>query len=201
MEIPAFPFLLNFTPPLLHSEGVKFIIYDIEATCWEGRPPGMVQETLEIGACALDAYGRITGQFSRLIKPVIHPQMSHFCRNLTSISQVDVNRAQDFKRVVAEFKDWIGVDYEDYLLASWGDFDEEQLRADCRLHRMDDYWLDEHIDLKEQYREIRKLPKKRGLKSAVKHEGYFWEGEEHRALPDAQNTAKIFQALIDMWRY
>lgn len=161
----------------------------------------MVQETLEIGACALDSFGRVNGQFSRLIKPVLHPQMSHFCRKLTNISQMEVNRARDFSRVIGEFMDWIDVDREEYLLASWGNFDKVQLMADCRLHRLDDYWLDDHIDLKEQYREIRKLPKKRGLKSAVKHEGFLWEGEEHRALPDAQNTAKVFQALIDMWRY
>ncbi len=161
----------------------------------------MVQETLEIGACALNSYGQVTGSFSRLIKPVLHPRMSHFCQNLTKIPQAEVNRARDFRRVAEEFMDWIGVEEEDYLLASWGSFDPEQLRADCRLHRMEDYWLDPHINLKAQYREIRKLPKKRGLKSAVKHEGFFWEGPEHRALPDAENTVKIFQALIDVWRY
>ena len=69
------------------------------------------------------------------------------------------------------------------------------------MHKLEDYWLDEHIDLKNQYQEIKGLPKKRGLKSAVKHEGYEWEGEQHRALTDAKNTAKVFQSLIDMWRY
>jgi len=192
---------MNFRPPFPHSPYVKFIIYDIEATCWEGRPPGMVQETIEIGACELDAYGRYLGSFSRLIKPVMHPQLSHFCRKLTKIPQADINRSRDFKRVIQEFQDWIGVGYDDYLLASWGDFDPEQLSADCRLHRLDDYWLDDHIDLKAQYRDIKGLPKKRGLKSAVKKEGFTWEGEEHRALPDAKNTARLFQAMIDEWRY
>jgi inhibitor of KinA sporulation pathway (predicted exonuclease) len=180
---------------------VKFIIYDIEATCWEGRPPGMVQETIEIGAIEIDRYGQVGGHFSRLIRPVMHPTLSLFCRQLTQIDQVEVNRARDFSRVIDEFQDWIGVDDDEYLLASWGDFDPEQLAADCRLHNIDDYWLDEHINLKAQYREIRGLPKKRGLKSAVKHEGYEWEGEQHRALTDARNTAKVFLSLIDMWRY
>jgi len=185
----------------VHFYNVKFIVYDIEATCWEGRPPGMIQETLEIGACAIDRYGNIEGYFSRLIKPVMHPKMSHFCQRLLKIDQREVNRARDFKRVIQEFQDWIGVDEDEYLLASWGDFDREQLMADCRLHRLEDYWLDEHIDLKKQYQEIKNLPKKRGLKSAVKHEGYEWEGEQHRALVDAQNTAKIFRGMIDMWRF
>lgn len=180
---------------------MKFIIYDIEATCWEGRPPGMIQETIEIGACEVDRYGQVQDYFSRLIRPVIHPTLSHFCRKLTKIDQVELNRARDFSRVIDDFQDWIGVDDDDYLLASWGNFDPEQLRADCRLHKTDDFWLDEHINLKAQYRDIKGLPKKRGLKAAVKHEGYEWEGEQHRALIDARNTVKVFQSLIDMWRF
>lgn len=180
---------------------VKFIIYDIEATCWAGRPPGMTQETIEIGACALDRYGVRTSSFSKLIKPTLHPRLSLFCRDLTGIEQTELNRAGDFRRVIREFQEWIGVDEEDYLLASWGDFDPQQLRVDCKFHKIDDYWLDEHINLREQYQQIRKLPKKRGLKAAVKHEGMVWEGAQHEALVDAENTAKVFQAMIDEWRW
>ena len=161
----------------------------------------MVQETIEIGACEIDQYGQIQGYFSRLIRPVLHPTLSYFCRNLTKIDQVELNRAQGFARVIEDFQDWIDVYEDDYVLASWGKFDPEQLAADCRLHNIDDYWLDPHINLKAQYQDIKSLPKKRGLKSAVKHEGYEWEGEQHRALTDAKNTVKVFQSLIDMWRY
>ena len=180
---------------------MKFIVYDIEATCWEGRPPGMTQETIEIGAYAVDAYGTVGAAFSRLIQPILHPQLSLFCRQLTNIEQDDINRARDFRRVSAAFQDWIDVDREDYLLCSWGKFDQRQLMRDCQLHKLDDWWLDDHIDLKQQYQEIRGLTKKRGLASAVRHEGFEWTGEQHRALDDAENTVKIFQKLLDMWRY
>lgn len=161
----------------------------------------MMQETIEIGACALDNYGTVTSSFSKLIKPIVHPRMSHFCQNLTGIDQQELYRAKTFRRVIRDFQEWIGVDYEDYLLASWGMFDQEQLLADCHLHKVDGYWLEHHIDLREQYRQIRGLPKKRGLKAAVKHEGFTWEGNQHEALVDAENTVKVFQALIDEWRY
>ena len=181
---------------------MKFIVYDIEATCWEGRPPGMVQETIEIGAYEVDRFGEVGRAFSRLIKPIIHPQLSHFCRRLTQIDQADINRARDFRRVAHAFQDWIDVHgHEDYLLCSWGRFDLTQLRRDCELHDMDDRWLDDHIDLKAQYRDLRGLPKKRGLASAVRHEGFEWTGEQHRALDDAENTVKIFRKLLDVWRY
>ena len=180
---------------------MKFIVYDIEATCWSGDPPGMVQETIEIGAFEVDSYGTVGRAFSRLIKPVLHPQLSLFCRQLTNIDQSDINRARDFKRVIRDFKDLIDVDFEDYQLASWGMFDKTQLQRDCALHRLDDWWLEPHINLKKQYQELRGLPKKRGLAAAVRHEGFEWEGEQHRALDDAENTVRVFQKLLDMWRY
>ena len=131
---------------------MKFIVYDIEATCWEGRPPGMVQETIEIGAYSVDSFGQVGGAFSRLIKPLLHPQLSQFCRRLTQIEQPDINRARDFPRVIQAFQDWIDLDDEPYVLAAWGNFDERQLRRDCRLHDLDDSWLDPSINLRAQYR-------------------------------------------------
>jgi inhibitor of KinA sporulation pathway (predicted exonuclease) len=160
----------------------------------------MEQETIEIGAYAVNSYGEVEGSFSRLIRPVLHPQLSLFCRQLTHIEQADIDRARDFTRVVADFQDWIGVDYDDYVLAAWGRFDERMFRHDCQLHRLDEDWLDPSIDLKEQYREIRRLPKRRGLASAVRHEGFEWTGQQHRALDDAENTVKIFRKLLDVWR-
>ncbi|MGB3800560.1 MAG: 3'-5' exonuclease, partial [Lewinella sp.] len=113
----------------------------------------------------------------------------------------DIDRARDFSRVIDAFREWVTAEPGPYVLAAWGDFDQRQLRQDCDLHRLDDDWLDSHINLKSQYRDLRGLPKKRGLASAVRHEGFEWTGEQHRALDDAENTVKVFRKLLDMWRY
>ncbi len=177
-------------------------MYDIEATCWEGRPPGMVQETLEIGAYRLDRFGDIHSSFQRLIKPILHPQLSLFCHKLTGIDQADVNKAKSFDVVAEQFVQWSGfLDSPDVVMASWGRFDFRQLRKDCALHQLEDDWLDYCIDLKEQYRSIKGLPKAKGLKAAVEREGFDWMGEEHRALDDAKNTVQIFRKLLDDWIY
>ncbi|MEM9837104.1 MAG: 3'-5' exonuclease [Bacteroidota bacterium] len=181
---------------------MKFIVYDIEATCWEGTPPGLVQETIEIGAYRLDRFGDIEAAFSRLIKPIMHPQLSLYCQRLTQIDQADINRAQTFDRVAESFIDWMGFyDTPDVVLASWGKFDTKQLRKDSLLHRLETDWLEYSIDLKEQYRRIRGLPKLRGLKSAVRHEGFDWIGDQHRALDDAKNTVQLFRKFFDDWQY
>jgi inhibitor of KinA sporulation pathway (predicted exonuclease) len=180
---------------------VNFIIFDLEATCWEGRPPGMVQEIIEIGAYKVNRYGEVLSYFSSFVRPVIHPQLSLFCKQLTGIEQTDVNRADEFPATVEDWQDWIGIFDEDYVLASWGAFDIKQLRADCHLHHLETDWLEPNINLKRQYAEIRNLRKPRGLKSAVEKEGFDFTGEHHRAIDDAQNLVKVFRKLLDVWRY
>ncbi len=180
---------------------VYFIIYDLEATCWEGRPPGMTQETIEIGAYKVTPYGEVLSYFNRFVRPVVHPQLSLFCKQLTGIDQVDINRAAEFPVVIEDFQDWIDVYDEDYVLASWGKFDQKQLRQDCRLHRLEDDWLEPHLNLKQQYADVKKLAKIKGLKSAVQAEGFDFTGDHHRALDDAENLTKVFIKYLDVWRY
>lgn len=180
---------------------MNFIIFDLEATCWEGRPPGMTSETIEIGAVKLNPYGELVSTFNRFIKPVLHPQLSLFCQQLTSIAQPDINCASGFKTVIEAFQDWIGVYEEDYLLCSWGGFDKRLLLQDCRLHKLEDEWLDPHINLKEQYADMKRLRQPRGLKSAVEIEGFEFTGQHHRGIDDAINLAKIFVKYRDSWVY
>lgn len=181
---------------------MKFIVYDIEATCWEGTPPGMVQETIEVGAYRLDRLGNIEASFERLIKPLLHPQLSYYCRRLTNIDQVEINRARPFGDVMDDFLEWTGwYDDEDLVLASWGNFDNKQLRKDCQLHDFSEDFLENHINLRLQYQRLKGLPKKRGLKSATKHEGFDWIGDQHRALDDTKNLVQIFRKFFDDWQW
>lgn len=180
---------------------MNFIIYDLEATCWDGRPPGMIQEVIEIGAYKIDEYGQAVDKFSRFIKPQVHPVLSLFCRQLTGISQADINRASDYQRVIEDFLDWIDID-EDYLLCSWGDFDRKIFIKNCNQHRMDFEWADDyHLNLKAQYYRIRNFSKPVGLQKALRVEGFEFDGDPHRGIDDAYNTCKIFMHLMDHWSY
>lgn len=181
---------------------MNFIVYDLEATCWEGRPPNKVQEIIEIGALKLNPYGEVIGHFKSFVRPVLSPNLSLFCRQLTNIDQVDVNRADTFPTVIDAFQEWIGYfDEEDYLLCSWGRFDQKMLIRDCELHDMESDWTEHHINLKKQYHEIRRLHRTRGLKYAVTAEGFEFTGEQHRAYDDALNLAQIFVKYLDEWRF
>jgi 3'-5' exoribonuclease 1 len=178
---------------------MNYIIYDLEATCWENAPPGYEQETIEIGAFRINAYGEIRGNFNRYGRPVLHPTLSPFCRNLTTIDQLDVNRAQTFPVVIEEFINWGRIEEEDYILCSWGAFDRKMLAHDCRLHRLDEAWTERHANLKEQYRIMKRLRAGVGLKKAIEYEGMLFTGIHHRGISDAENLVKLFLKYMGSW--
>lgn len=178
---------------------MNYIVYDLEATCWENMPIGYVQETIEIGAFRVNAYGEVRGKFNRFIKPVVHPVLSPFCRQLTSITQEDVNRAKTFPDVIEEFQNWARIDEEDYLLCSRGSFDKKMFINDCRLHRLDTDWAEQHVNLKEQYRISNRMRHGIGLRKAVEKEGILFTGMHHRGISDAENLVKLFLKYLGTW--
>ncbi len=180
---------------------MNFIIFDLEATCWNGNPTDKEQEIIEIGACMINSFGEFVSSYNKFIKPILNPQLSSFCQELTSISQVDVNRSDTFDKVIQHFQDWIGIYEDDYLLCSWGYFDKNMLIQDCLLHDLETEWANEHINLKQQYRDIKSYRKPIGLKKAVVREGFEFTGIHHRAISDAENLSKIFIKYLDDWKY
>ncbi len=179
-----------------------FIIFDLEATCWRGRPPKGVNEIIEVGAVKVNQYGENLGTFESFIRPFVNPVLSSFCSKLTSIKQDQVDRADFFPKVIERFKDWVFEEDTDYLLCSWGSFDKQFILNDCKLHKLETEWLmGNYTDLKGQYSDIKGLDKDKGLKAAVKLEGFEFTGVHHRAISDAENLAKIFIKYVDMWRY
>jgi|TARA_R110000737_G_scaffold344726_1_gene372276 3'-5' exoribonuclease 1 len=180
---------------------VRFIIYDLEATCWLGRPPGGLNEIIEIGAVMVDPTGEVLGSFSKFVKPTINPRLSGFCKKLTSISQENVNRADLYPKVIQQFQEWIDIWDENYRLCSWGQYDKVMLTDNCALHKMEVDWLGPSTDLKAEYHEIKGEHKLTGLINTLRKEGLEFTGIHHRAISDAENTAKIFVKYVDEWRW
>lgn len=179
---------------------MNYIIFDLEATCWDAyERDDQESEIIEIGAVKLNQFGEFRGRFDRFVRPVLNPSLSNFCRQLTTIDQVDVNRANTYPDVVDEFKSWARIGEEDYILCSWGGYDRKMLIKDCKLHQLDYDWANEHINLKEQYANINRLKKGIGLQAACRRENIEFTGTPHRGISDAENLAKIFLVYMGQW--
>lgn len=179
---------------------MNYIIFDLEATCWEGVRTDK-NEIIEIGALLINEQIEIVSEFEQFVKPVKNPILSDFCTELTSIQQRDVDNAPYFDEALKLFKEWFQADKEPYLLCSWGFYDRKQLRSDCEIYGLDDKWTKPHISLKHQHAKIKGLKRAIGMKTALEEEGFELDGTHHRGIDDARNIAKIFLKYFDKWEY
>lgn len=178
---------------------MKYIILDLEATCWDSGPK-RINEIIEIGAVCINAQQKPEDEFNAFVRPVLNPQLSEFCTELTSITQADVDKAETFDRVIKRFREWIGFDTE-YWLCSWGFYDRKQLEQDCRMHKMGIEWLRNHISLKHQHAKIKQLSRPMGMSGALHIEGLPLIGTHHRGIDDARNISAIFMKHFHEWEY
>ena len=169
---------------------MRYIIVDLEATCWEGvRSPDM--ETIEVGAVAMSrADGPPESEFGSFVRPVVRRELSDFCRQLTSIRQEDVDVADLFPVVLRRLRVWIGSG--PFTLCSWGGYDLNQLRNDCRRHNLQlpPTFERGHINLKKEFARVF-LVKSCGMARALEHAGLPLEGTHHRGSDDARNIARL----------
>ncbi|MCC6754446.1 MAG: exonuclease domain-containing protein [Saprospiraceae bacterium] len=175
-----------------------FVILDLEATCWKPDLSGREQEVIEMGACIVSPLCEIASRFSKLIKPEKFPLLSAYCINLTGISQEEINRSRTFDVAWLEFLDWIELHVDDVTgIYCWGKFDREILLDSCYKYGVPADILHSYTDLKQTYACIKDLPKQVGLDRALAMEGIAFEGNRHRALPDAYNLSKLFVKYFD----
>jgi 3'-5' exoribonuclease 1 len=174
---------------------MNYVIVDLESTCWQKRARLERKEIIEIGAVILDATTlRVVREFSSFVRPIKEPLLSDFCRSLTTIRQIDVDQADDFKTVWVRFLEWVGAD--PFVMYSWGMYDLDHLQVECRRHGVAfPGSFQQHIDLKGEFARV-KGREACGMKRALALLGLPLEGTHHRGIDDARNIARIAQAVI-----
>lgn len=189
---------------------MNYIILDLEATCYDKndlQSKSKQSEIIEIGAVKLNEKLEIISRFESFVKPKNDPVLSDFCKDLTRITQKDIDDADSFSEVIEDFKSWIG---SNYILCSWGFYDKNQFIKDCVLHGLDYEWVERHISIKHQFMEMeifkessiykKQVKKKRrpsaGMMTALNILGIEHKGIHHRGIDDAENIANIFVSIF-----
>lgn len=145
-------------------------------------------EIIEIGAVRI-RQRQIIDEFSSFIRPKIHPKLSAFCTELTTITQKQVNEAQLFPQVFTHFISWIGEAH--FIFCSWGQYDLNQLRQDVAKHAVP--WpnqLDRHLNIKRCFARFRNI-QPCGMERALALMKMPLEGTHHRGIDDARNIARL----------
>ncbi|MCH2195336.1 3'-5' exonuclease [Kordia sp.] len=172
-----------------HTKNI--IIVDLEATCWNGPiPAGQVNEIIEIGICILNTEtGEITQNEGILIKPE-RSEISEFCTELTTITKELIDtEGISFQEACTKLR----VEYnpKQYTWASYGQYDLNMLKRQCKLRNTEYPMGQQHINVKTMFTEVKVLRKKVGMKGALNILKIPLDGTHHRGIDDARNIAKI----------
>lgn len=175
-----------------------WLVIDLEATTDEGGWPVSEMEIIEIGATLVNRQGREQDHFQRFVRPLRRPMLTPFCRELTHITQANIDSAAPLSEVWGLFERWLG-QHQPRLdgWASWGDYDRKQLQLEWhnqQLHSL----LNEvpHMNLKQRFAKARRLERPLGLNAALQLAGMQFTGQQHRALEDARNTARLLPLIL-----
>ena len=148
-------------------------------------------ETIEIGLAVIDLSSlRVVDEFQSFVRPILHPVLTDFCRELTTITQSNVDTAPGYAGVALMLDTFLEA-YPNSIWCSWGDYDYKQLQKDAwRLNREPMLKGMLHTNLKKWHWKVfdcRAL----GLQPAVEMLGLEWEGTYHRGIDDARNLANV----------
>lgn len=176
----------------------RFLIgVDLECTCWPaemvGAPDRGEREVIEIGLAAIDMETlEIVSTHSVLIKPERHPVLSDFCISLTTITDQMLEKAPLFAEGLEQAMTWISQFGDDFAWCSWGMFDLHHLQQECHQKGISlELRSALHFNAKTIYSQSHPRLKRRGMKSALAHEGVVLCGTHHRGVDDARNMARL----------
>jgi len=179
------------------------LFLDLETTCWAAEDaPHPAREIIELGAVLWDHDLQTElGTFSRLVRPANHPTLSNYCCELTGIQQNEIDQADVYPCVLAAMIEWIHTKAPTDtvpLLTTWGWFDKQQLKRECRAHHVRFPFGRPLFNLRPlamrsiAQRDDHGIERRFGLSEALEHVGLCHPGPLHRALPDAQATLSMF---------
>ncbi|AYC33346.1 exonuclease [Pseudomonas cavernae] len=175
-----------------------WLVIDLEATTEEGGWPVTEMEIIEIGASLVSAEGRELDHFQRFVRPLRRPCLTSFCRELTHISQANVDAAAPLASIWPLFERWLAAHLPRLAgWASWGEYDRRQLEQEWQRHGLSSVLAQlPHLNLKQRFAEVRQLARPVGLHSALQLAGFSFHGQQHRALEDARNTARLLPLIL-----
>jgi inhibitor of KinA sporulation pathway (predicted exonuclease) len=172
----------------------RVVVVDVEATCWKRGMFSRKKETIEIGAVLmrLDRAPSRWPEFQTFVRPQRLPRLSSFCRELTGITQEQVDAAPGFPEALQSFLEW-SQPLDRIVLATWSRYDFWQLDLDLEAHGLPKLAVP-FLDVKKLAARVFGAKSLEATLRAVVPCGV--ELPRHRAVGDAWRTALILGVLL-----
>lgn len=165
-----------------------YLVVDLEATCDQPESfPRDESEIIEIGAVLVDSTTlEPRGEYQTFVRPVLHPTLTPFCTELTSITQEQLAHAPLLRAALAALGRWLP---GPVTLASWGAYDRNQFRRETERKRIKLPWDAQHLNIKEAFG--KRVGGAMGVGQALRRLGLRFEGTPHRGIDDARNIVRL----------
>src|SRR5262245_8399349 len=172
----------------------RIVVVDVEATCWKQGVFSRKKETIEIGAVQLlrDRAETKWPEFQTFVRPRRLPRLSSFCRELTGITQENVDAAPAFPEALRLFLEW-SQPLEQAVLATWSRYDLWQLDLDLEAHGLP--------KLEVPFLDVKKLAARivgpKSFEETVRElVPDVVDMPRHRAIADARRTSRLLSLLL-----
>ncbi|KAK4406426.1 ERI1 exoribonuclease 2 [Sesamum angolense] len=195
-----------------------FVVIDFEATCDKEKAP-QPQEIIEFPSVIVSSItGQLEACFQTYVRPTCNQYLSDFCKDLTGIQQIQVDRGVTLSEALLRHDKWLekkGIKDANFAVVTWSDWDcRVMLESECRyknirkphisIDQIKLYadidmifnsslprWINLRVPFHEVFGEARC-----NLKEAVEKAGLAWEGRAHCGLDDAKNTARLLALIM-----
>ncbi|KAH7667299.1 ERI1 exoribonuclease 2 protein [Dioscorea alata] len=177
-----------------------FVVIDFEATCDKERKPHP-QEIIEFPSVLVNSVtGQLEASFQTYVRPVYHQLLTDFCKELTGIQQIQVDRGVSLSEALLMHDKWLedkGIKHKSFAVVTWGNWDcRTMLESECKFKRIrKPPYFNRWINLKALFQEM-VSGDRCNLMEAVQRAGLTWEGRPHCGLDDARNTARLLTLLM-----
>eukprot|EP00262_Sarcandra_glabra_P008752 TRINITY_DN2245_c0_g1_i1.p1 TRINITY_DN2245_c0_g1~~TRINITY_DN2245_c0_g1_i1.p1 ORF type:complete len:435 (+),score=53.00 TRINITY_DN2245_c0_g1_i1:129-1433(+) len=187
-------------PHVPFQEFEYFVVIDFEATCDKEKNPHP-QEIIEFPSVVVNSMsGQLEASFQTYVRPAYHQHLSDFCKDLTGIQQIQVDRGVPLSEALLMHDKWLeekGIKHKKFAVVTWSNWDcRVMLESECRFKRIrKPHYFNSWINLKVPFNEVFGGVRC-NLKEAVQLAGLAWEGRAHCGLDDARNTARLLATLM-----
>ncbi|KAJ7982373.1 ERI1 exoribonuclease [Quillaja saponaria] len=199
--VPFNMFTQGYPHDLQYQEFQYFVVIDFEATCDKVKNPHP-QEIIEFPSVIVSSVtGQLEACFQTYVRPTCNHLLSDFCKDLTGIQQIQVDRGVTLSEALLRHDKWLekkGIKNTNFAVVTWSNWDcRVMLESECRFKKIRkppyfNQWINLKIPFSEVFGGMRC-----NLNEAVEIAGLAWQGRAHCGLDDAKNTARLLALLMN----
>jgi DNA polymerase III epsilon subunit-like protein len=185
---------------------MNYIVFDLEfnqalSSNKENKsniPSNLTFEIMQIGALKLDKNLNTVSTFNTLIKPEVYKEIHPYVKEITGITEEQLNTGKPFKEAYTEFMNFMESDK--IILCTWGNGDMRELYRNVEYHGFDVSSIPrKFINLQAYATKYVDYAKglNVGLRNAVELLNIPVTREFHDAFNDAFYTVEIFKMIFN----